>query len=119
MVSRTQRLVFLGIAVAIAVVVVIVVASGGGASSTATTSGEVTLTADKPEKITVHQGDQIKFKATSATADEVHLHGYDLHKEVPAGGIVEFALVAKDTGIFEIELENAKQTLGQLVVEPK
>ena len=119
MVSRTQRLVFLGIALVIAVVVVIVVASGGSdKSGGGFTKGVVTLDGNGVKTIKVHQNDQVTFKATSQKADEVHLHGYDVHKDVPAGGTVTFSLKATIQGIFEIEYENQKKQIGQLVVEP-
>ena len=118
MVSRNQRLVFLGIAVVVGIVAVILVTSSGGKESGFTT-GEVTLSADHPQTIKVHQGDDVKFKVTSEKADEAHLHGYDIHKDIPAGGTVEFAVKAANTGIFEIELENQGLPLGQLTVEPK
>jgi FtsP/CotA-like multicopper oxidase with cupredoxin domain len=118
MVSRTQRLVFLGIAVVVGIVAVVLVTSSGGSES-GFTKDEVTLSAEHPQTIKVHQGDDVKFKVTSAKADEAHLHGYDIHKDVPAGGTVEFALKAANTGIFEIELENAGAPLGELRVEPK
>ena len=119
MISGKQRLVFLAIAVVIAIVAVIVVSSSGSSSDSGFTTGVVTLTPDKPQTIKVHQGDQVTFKVTSAKADEVHLHGYDIHKDIPAGGTVTMSVKASVEGLFEIELENQGAQLGQLRVEPK
>ena len=37
-----------------------------------------------------NQGDDIRFEVDSDTADEVHVHGYDIEEDVEAGGTVEF-----------------------------
>ena len=47
---------------------------------------------------------------TSDVADEIHVHGYDLKKDVPAGGSVRFSFPASIEGVFEIELEGRKPT---------
>ena len=54
----------------------------------------------------------------SDTADEVHFHGYDVHKEVAKGGSVQFKFPATIDGEFVVELENHKQTLANVTVEP-
>jgi ABC-type phosphate transport system substrate-binding protein len=147
--SRTQRLIFLAIAVVIAVVAVVVLAGGGDDSSTSTTpaptatatpestpgaDGEptptptatpeptpeaVVLEAGKEQRIEVKQGERVNLVVRSDTADEVHVHGYDILREVKAGGSVRLSFTANITGIFEIELENAHAKLATLVVEPK
>ena len=48
------------------------------------------------EKITVKKGDRLRFTVTSDVADEIHVHGYDFKKEVPAGGTVRFDFPAQD-----------------------
>ena len=146
--SARQRLTFAAIAAAIAVVAVVVLASGGGsdngsttadATPTATAGGTATATAAKSpeaapqgativvkggqpvggvEKIEVSQGDRLAFAVRSDVADEVHVHGYDLHKDVAAGGKVSFDFPARITGVFEVELENAGVQLASLTVNP-
>lgn len=69
-------------------------------------------------KIKVHQGDRIAFSVKSDVADEVHVHGFDFHKDVEAGRTVSFSFPAKITGVFEVELEDAKVQLASLTVEP-
>jgi hypothetical protein len=66
----------------------------------------------------VKKGGQIHLTVHSDTADEIHIHGYDFHKDVDKGGTVKFDFPAKIDGGFIIELENAKQTLANLNVEP-
>ena len=44
--------------------------------------------------------------STSDTADEIHVHGYDVHKDVAAGGSATFSIPATIDGRFVVELEN-------------
>ena len=53
----------------------------------------------------------------SDTADEVHLHGYDISREVAARGTARIAFVAKIQGRFEVELENSGVMLAELTVQ--
>lgn len=55
---------------------------------------------------------------TSDVADEVHVHGYDLMKDVAAGATVKIGFVANLSGRFEFELEGAHLRLGELSVAP-
>jgi hypothetical protein len=130
------------------VAIVIAVSSGGGddasttASATATPTASATSTATaqtggaeaKPKgttivikngqpsggikKIKVNQGDDIAFTVKSDVSDEIHVHGYDFHKDVKAGDQVSFDFPAKITGVFEVELEAASTQIAQLTVEP-
>ena len=64
------------------------------------------------------EGDTVRFRVRSDVADEVHVHGYDLMKDVEPGQTVTFSFPASITGIFEIELENAGEQIAQLRVDP-
>jgi heme/copper-type cytochrome/quinol oxidase subunit 2 len=64
------------------------------------------------------EGDTVRFRVRSDTADEVHVHGYDLMKDVEPGQTVTFSFPATITGIFEIELEHAGEQIAQLRVDP-
>jgi hypothetical protein len=63
-------------------------------------------------------GEEIRFEVKSDVADEVHVHGYDLMKDVPAGGTVSFDFPAEIEGIFEAELEGRKEQILELRVNP-
>ena len=63
-------------------------------------------------------GDEVRFEVTSDVADEVHVHGYDLMQEVPAGGTVSFDFPAEIEGIFEVELEGRRLQIAELTVNP-
>jgi hypothetical protein len=70
------------------------------------------------EELEYDAGDQIRFEVTSDVADEVHVHGYDLMQNVPAGGTVSFDFPAEIEGIFEVELEGRKEQILELRVNP-
>jgi len=48
----------------------------------------------------------------------VHFHGYDVHKDVRAGGTVRFRMPATIEGRFVVELEGRKQQLAEVEVKP-
>jgi len=121
--GRNQRIGLLVAAVVIVVVSVILI-GGGSNSSDKTASGPQTVTvvngkADGGIKtITYNKGDTVNLTVNSDTADEIHIHGYDLHKDVPKGGSVHFTFPAKLDGKFVVELENAGQQIASLQVQP-
>ena len=82
----------------------------------------VTVVDGKPkggvQRITVAKGDRVRLRVVSDTADEVHVHGYDLKKDVAAGGTVIFAFPATIDGRFVVELESSATQLAELDVEP-
>jgi hypothetical protein len=84
--------------------------------------GQITVKAGKPvggvKQITVNKGDPIRFVVRSDVSDEVHVHGFNFHKDVKAGGSVSFAFPAKMDGEFEVELESRKEQIANLVVNP-
>ena len=63
-------------------------------------------------------GDEIRFEVSSDAAEEIHVHGYDVAKDVPAGGSVRFAIPADIEGIFEVELEELGVQIAELRVNP-
>ena len=121
--SRNQRLVLLGVAAVIAVVAVVLISSGGS-DTPAATSGAATVTVKdaKPvggiKKVTYDKGDTIDLTIKSDTPDEVHFHGYDIRKDVEAGGSVHFDVPATIDGDFEMELEQHKEQIADVRVEP-
>lgn len=143
--SRGNRLGLLGVAVVIAIVAVVIAISGGddnkdkskSTGTVGTSTGAATgTTTPKPKpkpvaitvrngtpvggirKIDVKEGDRVRFSVTSDVADEVHVHGYDFHKDVTAGGKVSFNFPAKIAGGFEVELEALKEQIAELTVRP-
>jgi hypothetical protein len=117
-----SRLILILLAVVVVVVAVVVISSGG--SSTTSASGPATIEVKNGvpvggvKKLTYSKGDTVDLTIKSDTADEVHVHGYDFHKDVAKGGTVHFAFKADIDGEFEVELEEHKEQLAALKVEP-
>ena len=121
--GRNQRIGLLVAAIVIIVIVAIIV--GGGSNDSAKTSSgpqTVTVVNGKPQggikTITYKKGQTVDLTVKSDTADEIHVHGYDFHKDVAKGGSVSFSFPATIEGVFVIELENAGVQIAQLTVEP-
>lgn len=123
--SKTTRLVG-GIAViVVAIVLLVVLKKGDSASKTTNSSGTVPTIVIKHGKpvggirhLTYNKGEQIHFVVDSDVSDEVHMHGYDIMKDVKAGGSVSFDFPASIEGVFEAELEGRKEQIVELTVNP-
>jgi ABC-type Fe3+-hydroxamate transport system substrate-binding protein len=63
-------------------------------------------------------GDEIRFRVSSNQADEVHVHGYDVEEEIPAGDSATLAFPADIEGIFEVELHGSETQIAELRVNP-
>jgi hypothetical protein len=121
--SRTQRLVMLGLAVVIVVAAIVVIGSGGSSDDTEDAGPATVVVRDgKPvggvQDITFKKGGTVDLTVRSDTADEVHFHGYDVAKDVAEGGSVRFRFPATIEGRFIVELERHEQTLANVTVEP-
>jgi hypothetical protein len=94
-------------------------------ATTTTTAGPVTIRVlikgGKPvggiQRATVKKGQEVAIVVHSDVADEVHVHGYDLHKDVAADGTVRIVFPATITGVFEAELESRKLQIIEFTVE--
>jgi hypothetical protein len=64
------------------------------------------------------RGERVRFLVRSNLADEVHVHGFDISKDVAAGGSVQFGFPADIEGVFEVELENSKIEIAELRIKP-
>lgn len=69
-------------------------------------------------QLSYDEGERVRFKVKSGVSDEVHMHGYDIGKEVEAGGSVTFDFPATIEGVFEAELENRGEQILELTVNP-
>jgi hypothetical protein len=63
-------------------------------------------------------GDDIEFYVDSDVADHVHLHGYDIFKDVAAGQRIKFSIPASIEGVFEAELEDRVVPIAEITVNP-
>ena len=122
--GRSQRIGLIVAAVIVAVVAIVVL-SGGDDSSDKTVPAEVPTIVIKDGKpvggiqdLEVNKGDTLEFRVKSDADHEIHLHGYDVAKDVPAGGSVTYKLTADIDGIFEVEIEDLKEQIAELTVNP-
>lgn len=69
-----------------------------------------------PDRVEVNQGQRVRLVITSDRADQVHVHGYEIEKPLPAGRPVTIELTATKTGLFEIETHEGGRLLTQLLV---
>lgn len=69
-----------------------------------------------PRQVTVTAGEEVVFTVTSDTADEVHVHGYDMTVPLSPGEPATVRLRAHIPGVFEVELEDSGLLLTQLRV---
>ena len=140
------RILLAGGAVAVAVVLFVVLrperepASSTAAQTSETTTGEATTeetTTTEPEEPVrielvvrngrpiggvqrpeVAQGERVVIVVESDVADHVHLHGYDLMRDVTPGAPARIAFRAAIPGGFEVELEESHLLLAQIEVQP-
>jgi len=68
------------------------------------------------QRVDVDLNAEVAIVVTSDTAEEVHVHGYDLLYAVAVGQPLEFRFVADIPGVFEVELEGSGRLLLHLTV---
>jgi plastocyanin len=144
-VTRNSRIALIAAAAVVAVVAIVIIGSGGSDSKDSTTAAQTTSatgtsgssTAPTPAKpaiqvitikngkavggvqtVTVTKGDRARFKVASDADHEIHLHGFDIAKDVKAGGSVTYNVKTDAPGIYEFEIEDTSTKIGQVKVEP-
>jgi hypothetical protein len=119
--TRNRRIAVLVGALAVAAVG-FVVAGGGSSEKAGHTSGHayIYVVGGKPtggvQTLTYNEGQQAVFTVISDVADEVHVHGFNIEKDVPKDGSVTFSFAATDQGGHVIELEGHGEQIANLEV---
>jgi plastocyanin len=135
----------LAAAAVVAVVAIVIIGTGGDDDNESTTAARTTpaagtqgpgATTAAPEPaiqvitikngkavggvqtVSVKQGDRARFEVVSDADHEIHLHGFDIAKDVKAGGSVTFNVKTDAPGIYEFEIEETGTEIGQVKVEP-
>jgi hypothetical protein len=120
--SGRQRSLLIVAAAAVVIVAFAIARSGGSKDKVAGKPQTVVVRDAKPvggvRTLTWKHGQRIDLTVRSDTADEVHFHGYDVHKDVAKDGSVRFRIKATIEGKFVVELERHKQTLANVEVVP-
>jgi hypothetical protein len=67
-------------------------------------------------RATIPLGRQVVLVVNGPAGEEVHLHGYDVKRDIPAGGAVRLPFRATIPGRFEVELEASHRQIADLTV---
>lgn len=65
---------------------------------------------------TVDKGDRVVLVVTSDVADHIHLHGYDVFRDVAPGRPARLPFRATIPGRFEVELEDRRVPIADITV---
>jgi plastocyanin len=95
-----------------------------GACSSTTASGPVTINVTiangkvnpSGASYEVSKGSTVTIVVTSDAADTIHVHGYDIEKDVVAGTPLTITFTADQTGSFEVETHVVEATIATLNV---
>ena len=97
--------------------------SAPGASTSTTAAGNVitvTVSGGKVEggfrREKVPLKEPIVLRVMSDSADEVHVHGYNIKVDVAAGGTADISFTPDIPGVFEVELEQRSLRIAELAV---
>lgn len=70
------------------------------------------------QRPTVHKGDKVVLVVRTDSGEAVHLHGYNIEKEVVPGKAVRMPFTANIAGRFEVELHPTDALLAVVEVKP-
>jgi len=92
----------------------------GGSGKRAAVTREVTVqdgaVEGGPQAIRVEVGENVTLTVTSDVADEIHVHGVDVSRDVEAGGTATVNFTPDTPGSYEIELEESGTLIASLEV---
>jgi heme/copper-type cytochrome/quinol oxidase subunit 2 len=71
----------------------------------------------KAHRVKVAVGSSVRILVSSDVDDEVHVHGYDIEREVSAGQSATIEFTADQSGVFEVETHESGLLLFQLQVQ--
>jgi FtsP/CotA-like multicopper oxidase with cupredoxin domain len=109
--SRRLRLGLAAGAIAVAVVLFIVLRGDDGSSSTSAAGPtKITFRNGAPvggvREIEVAKGDPVRLDVTPDVPAEVHVHGYEVAREVEAGQTAKLEFPATAEGVFDVEVHH-------------
>jgi len=70
------------------------------------------------QRPTVHKGDKVVLVVRTDSGEAVHLHGYNIEKDVLPGQAVRMPFTANIAGRFEVELHPTDALLAVVEVKP-
>jgi hypothetical protein len=69
-------------------------------------------------ELSFDSGEEVRFRVESDVAEHVHVHGYDVIRDIAPGRPVTFEFPADIEGVFEVELEDSHVQIAELEVSP-
>jgi hypothetical protein len=69
-------------------------------------------------RLTVAKGRRVVLTVSADVSDHVHLHGYDVMRDVAPGKPARFAFRATIVGTVELELEDSGVPLARITTQP-
>jgi hypothetical protein len=69
-----------------------------------------------PSTVDLRVGESLTLTVTSDHADELHLHGFDIEKQLPAGQPVTVTLTGTQPGTYEVETHHPELRLLKIAV---
>lgn len=121
MMSRNGRIAVL-VGAVVVVVVAFVLAGAGSSEKASHPSGHayIYVVGGMPkggvQTLTYNKGEEVIFTVVSDVAEEIHVHGFNLKKDVAKNGRVTFSFPATDQGGHVIELEKRGEQIANLEV---
>ena len=70
-----------------------------------------------PRTVELKVGETITLEVTSDHADQLHVHGFDIEKELPAGTPVRVELTGESPGVYEVETHEPSLRLLKIAVQ--
>lgn len=72
-----------------------------------------------PERVRAVVGETLRLRIRGDHDDELHVHGYEVTRRLPAHHLVVVELPLTHSGRFDVELHHAHQALTVLEVQPR
>ncbi len=89
--------------------------SSAGRTVTITVAG--TKVSPAPRTVDLAVGEKLTLVITSDHADELHIHGFEIEKELAPGKAVSVDLVGDQRGVFEVETHESELRLLKIAVQ--
>ena len=70
------------------------------------------------KQVSLRSGERARLRVVADQADEIHVHGYDITRALPASRPVTLVFPARLEGVFEVELHGTGTQIAELTVSP-
>jgi hypothetical protein len=131
-VSRGQRIGLVAAVAVVAIVAFVIAKPGGGNSDKTSTQSagkpagpkkfRITLKGHNPvggkQTISLTKGDRASIVVSSDGKDTLHLHGWDIEREITPSKPGRFAFTADNEGAYEMESHTTDQKIATIQVRP-